>query len=333
MASAAAQGSIARMPTRTEFAAAIQSRLLHERHRLAEQFANAQPTRHFAIDELLPPDWLREVAAAFPDPKTLLVKKSLREHKRVGIAVDDYPPVLGALLYAFQDQGVVDAIGSITKLQGLQPDPSLYASGISMMTKGDFLNPHLDNSHDGDQRRYRVLNLLLYATPDWHPDQGGSFELWDRQRRSPLELPAQFNRLVVMETGPGSWHSVRRVLGNQTPGQGSRNDGPRQDRPGNARPKNGLAGNDGAASDGAANDGAGNDGAGNDGARRCISNYYFADEAPTGNDYRHVTSFAGRPEEPVKRVLLAADAMARNLIGRAFPRLLQRSSHRRTAPK
>ena len=307
MASAAAQGSIARMPTRTEFAAAIQSRLLHERHRLAEQFANAQPTRHFAIDELLPPDWLREVAAAFRDPKTLLVKKSLREHKRVGIAVDDYPPVLGALLYAFQDQGVVDAIGSITKLQGLQPDPSLYASGISMMTKGDFLNPHLDNSHDGDQQRYRVLNLLLYATPDWHSDQGG-FELWDRQRRTPLELPALFNRLVVMETGPGSWHSVRRVLGNETLG-----DGPRNDEPGNDRQKN--------------------DGAGNDGARRCISNYYFADEAPTGNDYRHVTSFAGRPEEPVKRVLLAADAMARNLIGRAFPRLLQRSSHRRTAPK
>tara|TARA_R110002094_G_scaffold1335_5_gene6274 strand:- start:399 stop:1370 length:972 start_codon:yes stop_codon:yes gene_type:complete len=323
MASAAAQGSIARMPTRTEFAAAIQSRLLHERHRLAEQFANAQPTRHFAIDELLPPDWLREVASAFPDPKTLLVKKSLREHKRVGIAVDEYPPVLGALLYAFQDQGVVDAIGSITKLQGLQPDPSLYASGISMMTKGDFLNPHLDNSHDGDQRRYRVLNLLLYATPDWHPDQGGSLELWDRQRRSPLELPARFNRLVVMETGPGSWHSVRRVLGNQTPGDGPHNDGSRKDRPGDDNPK-----------DGDPNNGdTGNRDPNNDGARRCISNYYFAEEAPTGNDYRHVTSFAGRPEEPIKRVLLAADAMARNLIGRAFPRLLQRSSHRRTAPK
>ena len=28
------------------------------------------------------------------------------------------------------------------------------------MPKGNYLKPHLDNSHDRDQQRYRILNLL-----------------------------------------------------------------------------------------------------------------------------------------------------------------------------
>jgi Rps23 Pro-64 3,4-dihydroxylase Tpa1-like proline 4-hydroxylase len=210
----------------------------------------------------------------------LLLKRSLRERKRVGVAVDRYDPAIGALLYAFQAPGVVDAVAAITGARGLEPDPTLYASGISVMGRGDFLDPHLDNSHDGDQRRYRVLNLLLYASPQWNPADGGNLELWDDRRRAPHTVPSLWNRLVVMETGPHSWHSVSRV---------------RSDVP-----------------------------------RRCVSNYYFAAQASGGGDYRHVTTFAGRPEQPWKRMLLSVDAAARNALGRAFPRLLQAGRHRRT---
>lgn len=267
------------MPTRAEFAATIATRLQQQQHELARAFAAATPTRHFAVDDLLPDEWLRAVAAAFPRPDDLLQKRSLREHKRVGVAIDRYAPCIGDLLLAFQDPAVVAAIGAITGLRGLEPDPTLYASGISVMGKGDFLNPHLDNSHDGDQRRYRVLNLLLYAAPDWDPRDGGNLELWPQDRKAPRTIEARFGRLVVMETGPLSWHSVSRVTA---------------DRP-----------------------------------RLCVSNYYFAAQASNGADYRHVTTFAGRPEEPVKRALLAADGALRNALGRAFPRLLKRGPHRR----
>jgi len=269
------------MPTRAEFAAAIATRLRADAPQLARAFAQAQPVRHFVVDGLLPADWLRAVAAAFPRPEQLLLKRSLREHKRVGVAVERYHASIGDLLFAFQDPGVVAAVAAITGIAGLEPDPTLYASGISVMGKGDFLNPHLDNSHDGDQRHYRVLNLLLYTAPDWDPADGGNLELWPVDRRAPRTIDARFARLVVMETGPRSWHSVSRV---------------RADR-----------------------------------ARLCVSNYYFAAASSSGHDYRHVTTFAGRPEEPVKRALLAADALLRNALGRAFPRLLQRGPHRRGA--
>ncbi len=267
------------MPSRSEFAAAIAMRLQRDRAPLARAWADARPVRHIAVDELLPAEWLLAVAAAFPRPADLLAKRSLRERKRVGVAIDRYDPAIGALLLAFQDPAVVAAIAAITGIAGLEPDPTLYASGISVMAKGDFLNPHLDNSHDGDQQRYRVLNLLLYAAPDWDARDGGNLELWPEDRSVPRTIDARFGRLVVMATGPASWHSVSRVTA---------------DRP-----------------------------------RLCVSNYYFAAQASTGSDYRHVTTFAGRPEEPWKRALLAADGALRNALGRAFPRLLTRGKHRR----
>lgn len=269
------------MPNRAEFAVAIEQRLRRELPRLRADFAAAAPTRHFVVDELLPPDWLRAVAAAFPASRDLLVKSSLRERKRVGVDVERYDPIVGDLLFAFHAPGVVDAIAQATGLDGLEADPSLYASGISVMGRGDFLNPHLDNSHDGDQRRYRVLNLLLYASPDWRAADGGNLELWDAGRRRPHTIPSLFDRLVVMETGPTSWHSVSRVEAERS--------------------------------------------------RLCVSNYYFAARSASAGDYRHVTTFAGRPEEPAKRVALAVDGAMRNLLGRLFPSLLRRGAHRRRA--
>ena len=79
------------------------------------------------------------------------------------------------------------------------------------MAKGHFLNPHLDNSHDGEQKNYRVLNLLYYVSPDWKPEFGGNLELWDESVKKPVEIPSLFNRLVLMSTNDKSWHSVNEV--------------------------------------------------------------------------------------------------------------------------
>jgi hypothetical protein len=84
-----------------------------------------------------------------------------------------------------------------------------------MMFKGDFLNPHIDNSHDGDRKRYRRLNLLYYVSPDWKIENGGNLELWDEEKLNPKLLAALTNRLVVMETNKNSWHSVSQVVVNR----------------------------------------------------------------------------------------------------------------------
>src|SRR5690349_76169 len=109
-----------------------------------------------------------------------MLRESIKERKRVGIKVEDYAPEMAAILFAFQQPEVVEAVAVITEQEQLTADASLYGSGISLMLEGDFLLPHLDNSHDGDGKLYRVLNLLYYVTPEWPVDGGGNLELWDK---------------------------------------------------------------------------------------------------------------------------------------------------------
>jgi Rps23 Pro-64 3,4-dihydroxylase Tpa1-like proline 4-hydroxylase len=104
----------------------------------------------------------------------------------------------------------------ITGIKGMMPDELLYAGGISLMAQGDFLNPHLDNSHDKDRENYRVLNLLYYVSPDWQLENGGNLELWDNGvHGEPRVIVSRFNRLALMITNKSSFHSVSKVTADE----------------------------------------------------------------------------------------------------------------------
>jgi Rps23 Pro-64 3,4-dihydroxylase Tpa1-like proline 4-hydroxylase len=164
-----------------------------------------------AIDNLLPAAIAHKIALAFPEPSEMRLLASFREKKRTSKSLDDFDPLIRDITFAFQDGRVVDLVSRLTGIRDAHGDPQLYAGGISAMSKGHFLNPHLDNSHDHEQRNYRVLNLLYYCTPDWKRENGGNLELWDEDVREPLEIPSLFNRLVLMETNDRSYHSVNKV--------------------------------------------------------------------------------------------------------------------------
>src|SRR3982751_6762402 len=164
---------------------------------LKQMWREAQPVKHFFIDDLLPANDAMKISRSFPDPDHLSLKSSLRERKRTGVEVNRYASCIGECLFAFQHPQVIEAIAEITGLEGLEADPSLYASGVSLMGKGDFLNPHIDNSHDGDRARYRLLNLLFYVSPDWQLENGGNLELWDEKIRQAHRVLSRVHRLGV----------------------------------------------------------------------------------------------------------------------------------------
>ncbi len=142
-----------------------------------------------------------------------MFKNSIKERKYVSAQMNQHPPLLEEIVFAFQDPRVLRIVGDITGLRGVEPDSNLYAGGISAMPQGNYLKPHLDNSHDRDRKRYRVLNLLYYVTPDWREEYGGNLELWDQgPKGKPRPIPSLFNRLVLMVTNRSSWHSVSEVL-------------------------------------------------------------------------------------------------------------------------
>jgi len=168
--------------------------------------------RSVAIDGVFPEEFARMVADAFPASSRMRLLDSFREKKHTSKSLDEFEPLIKDVTFAFQDRRVIDLISRVTGLRDAVGDPLLYAGGISAMSEGHFLNPHLDNSHDHEQRNYRVLNLLYYCTPDWSPENGGNLELWDEAVTQPLEIPSLFNRLILMETNDKSYHSVNRVM-------------------------------------------------------------------------------------------------------------------------
>ena len=168
----------------------------------------------FYIDNLLPQELVDEVNAVFPNTSELTLKKSLKQCKYVSAQMDTHESLLEEVLYAFQDIRVVTIIQEICGIKSIiEADENLYAGGLSLMNKDCFLNPHLDNSHDNERDRWRVLNLLYYVTPNWIKENGGNLELWPNGiKGKAIEVESFQNRLVVMATHNASLHSVNEVL-------------------------------------------------------------------------------------------------------------------------
>ncbi len=170
---------------------------------------------YFYIDDLLPEDIARACFKVFPDKSEMRCLKSIREYKYVSPQMDEHNELLEDVLYAFQHEKIIKLIGDITGIDSLYADESLYAGGLSLMANNNFLNPHLDNSHDAERERWRVLNLLYYVTPNWELHNGGHLELWPNgPRKEPILIQSRFNRLAIMATHQSSWHSVNKVSSN-----------------------------------------------------------------------------------------------------------------------
>lgn len=190
----------------------VLARLFDRATQAAEEFHLSRTVKSFTVDDLLPIELAQAIAQSFPPLNKMVLKHHLGELKYVGVQMNEYERLLEETIYAFQDPRLVAAIGEICRIEELIPDEHLYAGGISAMKKGHFLNPHLDNSHDFERKRFRALNLLYYTTPGWKIEYGGNLELWDDgPKGKPRTIESRFNRLAVMQTDKTSWHSVSPV--------------------------------------------------------------------------------------------------------------------------
>ena len=199
---------------RIELATLIFNSINSKKAVLKKQFEESKSSiGYFFIDDLLPSDIALKIMEVFPNSDQMVLKKSLREDKYVAAQMNLYHPLLEEIIYAFQDERIVKLIGEICSIKNPIPDENLYAGGISMMGNKQFLNPHLDNSHDKDRNLWRVLNLLYYVTPNWEEKNGGNLELWSNGlKEKQITIHSKFNRLVVMETHNNSLHSVSPVV-------------------------------------------------------------------------------------------------------------------------
>lgn len=203
---------------KTHLSEIIKKKLDENYDELSKQYFsvdNKTTSRYFILDNVLPDDICLKIYNNFPDKNIYFYRDGFRERKFTFKKLNTLQnPIINDITNAFQMDNVIHVVEKITKTKNLNSDPSLYAGGISRMDMGHFLNPHIDNSHDADRRRYRRFNLLFYVTPNIHLKDGGNFELWDKEVKYPLKIESKFNRLIVLETTKYSNHSVDPVLSN-----------------------------------------------------------------------------------------------------------------------
>lgn len=202
---------------RKELADIILKQLEEAKGDLSLMYSKSKPEiGYFYIDNLLPQEVVDKANAFFPNISELTLKKSMKQCKYVSAQMDNHESLLEEILYAFQDERIVTIIQEICGIQSvIEADENLYAGGLSLMNKDCFLNPHLDNSHDNQRDKWRVLNLLYYVTPNWKKENGGNLELWPNGIKGrAIEVESFQNRLVVMATHNASFHSVNKVLVN-----------------------------------------------------------------------------------------------------------------------
>jgi Rps23 Pro-64 3,4-dihydroxylase Tpa1-like proline 4-hydroxylase len=196
----------------------IVEKLDNNSEKLSEQFFSQNQgitSKFFIVDDLLPEEITFDIYENFPNKEFFMFRDNFQEKKLTFKDLRSLEnPLLNDITDSFQMDNVINSIEKITKISQLENDPSLYAGGLSRMDYGHFLNPHIDNSHDANRKRYRRFNLLFYVTPKIKESDGGNFELWDERVKNPFIIPAKFNRLVVLETTKHSWHSVDPILSN-----------------------------------------------------------------------------------------------------------------------
>ena len=142
-------------PSKDEFVSLIGESLLSRQDEIMAAFAASSAAvgvRYVVIDDLLPAHIAAMIEDAFPDGHAMRLMDSFRERKFTSKAFDRFDPILSDVTFAFQDRRIVEIVERVTGIEGQMPDPLLYAGGLSVMGKGHFLGPHIDNSHDSSRR-------------------------------------------------------------------------------------------------------------------------------------------------------------------------------------
>jgi len=192
--------------------------LLNDVGELRQQFSSAQPFRHIAIDDFLEPVFAHSLLDSFPafDEKLAVNENGEVGAKAVHEKITDLGPQWKKLDKLIQSADFRTLMSNITGIPGLQFDPHYFGGGTHENLHGQSLYPHVDFNFHPVTRQHRRMNLILYLSPEWQQEWGGSIQL----HRDPYKPPAEddivtvtpaFNRCVIFETNEYSWHGFRRI--------------------------------------------------------------------------------------------------------------------------
>jgi len=179
-------------------------------------YSEASPYPFLVIDGFFQPDIATAIAAEFPSYDAGFLdgySNSIEEKKLVNHWNKFGSHTYAALSYLCGSVFVELISRVASDALGLQADVGLHGGGLHMHRRGGKLNVHLDYSLHPKLKLQRKLNLLVYLTPGWQPQWGGSLGLYGNKSADvPGELQKtiqpMFNRAVLFDVTRNSWHGL-----------------------------------------------------------------------------------------------------------------------------
>ena len=173
------------------------------------------PFDYLIVDNFLDEETLKQVTSEFPSYDSEIWNCAYNNHIEKKKACNDwnkFTPNIYQLLYKMSSDKFTKEVETLFGASNLIPDHGLHGGGLHIHKRGDKLNVHLDYSTHPKLKLKRVLNAILYLTPDWDKSWGGGLQLWshDGINNKPKELITtvenKYNRLVVFDVSGYSWH-------------------------------------------------------------------------------------------------------------------------------
>lgn len=184
-----------------------------------EIYAGAKPFDHCVIDNFFEDVFANELAndfLSYDSPDWYFYNNSI-EHKKALNNWEKFPKATYKAFCALQSSLITDRLAKALG-EKIYVDHGLSGGGWHIHGNGGNLNPHLDYSIHPKLGLERVINIIIYISPNLRPEHGGHLGLWahDPANNSPgkliKEVEPYFNRAIIFNTTQNSWHGMSRKL-------------------------------------------------------------------------------------------------------------------------
>jgi hypothetical protein len=191
-------------------------RLQSDKEALGREFRDADPFPHVVIPEFFSSEAAQRLLEDFPSFEDRFARNEMGDVGRKAARRDvrDISEAYRELDDFLRTPEFLNLMSEITGIPDLLYDPEYHGGGTHENVDGASLAPHVDfNYHT--KGWHRRLNLIVYLSPEWEEEWGGSLELhsnpWDPPNDSAKTLPTKFNHAVIFETSEHSWHGFSQI--------------------------------------------------------------------------------------------------------------------------
>jgi Rps23 Pro-64 3,4-dihydroxylase Tpa1-like proline 4-hydroxylase len=187
----------------------LNSAVLRSVERLGDEFRQNEPFPHVVIDGLFSPELLQLAHEEFDELSGVDWDRydSVDELKRGSNPRARFGPATELYFSAIHGRSFVRFLERVSGIDGLLPDPKLFAGGMHEIPDGGRFSVHLDfNSHPVTRLRNRLV-VITYLNEAWQSSYGGALELWNRaDGTSVVEVSPLFGRTIIFAQSPKTWH-------------------------------------------------------------------------------------------------------------------------------